>query len=151
MKGVFERALKVTSGTALSLQAKNQKRSSDNSTLSSSRPTKMNKPNNEGNDIEMNDEGLDVFYEGDKQHSPVVHGWIQRISRTIIARNTTMLAVIITSDRTTREGGADAISDALESHGWISTGDKTRVLTPTPAVGSSGNVAIHPFTNVIAD
>ncbi|KAJ7827930.1 hypothetical protein B0H13DRAFT_1917387 [Mycena leptocephala] len=65
--------------------------------------------------------------------------------------NTTMLAVILTSDRTTREGGADAIFDALESHGWINSGDKTRVLTPTPATGSSANVAIHPFTNVIAD
>jgi hypothetical protein len=62
-----------------------------------------------------------------------------------------MLAVIITSDRTTREGGADAIFDALESRGWITTGDKTRVLTPIPAVGSSMNVAIHPLTNVIAD
>jgi hypothetical protein len=62
-----------------------------------------------------------------------------------------MLAVIIASDRTTREGGADAIYDALESRGWITTGDKTRVLTPTPAAGSSANVAIHPLTNVIAD
>ncbi|KAJ7926653.1 hypothetical protein B0H13DRAFT_1862106 [Mycena leptocephala] len=158
----------------------------------------MNKPNSAGNngndqdgnaggevDVEMNDEGLDIFYEGDKQHNPVVHGWIQRdIEHNHCAEslaqirdhpNTTMLAVTLTSDRTTREGGADAISDALESRGWINTGDKTReggadaisdalesrgwintgdktrVLTPTPAMGSSANVAIHPFTNVIAD
>ncbi|KAJ7899747.1 hypothetical protein B0H13DRAFT_1883740 [Mycena leptocephala] len=101
-----------------------------------------------------NDEGLDIFYEGDKKHNPVVHGWIQRdIENNHCAEslaqirdhpNTTMLAVILTSYRTTREGGADAISDALENHGWINTGDKTRVLTPTPAMGSSANVAIHP-------
>ncbi|KAJ7861335.1 hypothetical protein B0H13DRAFT_2355106 [Mycena leptocephala] len=134
----------------------------------------MNKPNSAGNngndqdgnpggevDVEMNDEGLDIFYEGDKKHNPVVHGFIQRdIEHNHCAEslaqirdhpNTTMLAVILTSDRTTREGGADAIFDALESHGWINSGDKTRVLTPTPAMGSSANVAIHPFTNVIAD
>ncbi|KAJ6522624.1 hypothetical protein B0H10DRAFT_2249904 [Mycena sp. CBHHK59/15] len=99
--------------------------------------------------------------DGDKQHNPIVHGWIQRdiennhcpesLAQIRDHPNTTVLAVIITSDRTTREGGADAILDVLERRGWISAGDKTRVLTPTPAVGSSTNVAIHPFTNVIAD
>ncbi|KAJ6614479.1 hypothetical protein B0H10DRAFT_2221215 [Mycena sp. CBHHK59/15] len=73
------------------------------------------------------------------------------ISDILSTNYTTVLAVIITSDRTTREGGADAMLDMLERRGWISAGDKTRVLTPTPAVGSSTNVAIHPFTNVIAD
>ncbi|KAJ6609430.1 hypothetical protein B0H10DRAFT_2297498 [Mycena sp. CBHHK59/15] len=130
----------------------------------------MNKTDHKGNeskdrdgetDVEMHDEVLDVFYEGDKQHNPVVHGWIQRdiennhcpesLAQIRDHPNTTVLAVIITSDRTTREGGADAILDVLERRGWISPGDKTRVLTPTPAVGSSTNVAIHPFTDVIAD
>ncbi|KAJ7848368.1 hypothetical protein B0H14DRAFT_2583061 [Mycena olivaceomarginata] len=133
----------------------------------------MSKTDNEGNkgkdgegpkeqqgDVEMKDEGFDLYYEGPKDHNPVVHGWIQRdieknhctesLTEIRDHPDTTMLAVIITSDRTTREGGADAIFDALESRGWINSGDKTQVLTPTPADGPSANVAIHPFTNVIA-
>jgi hypothetical protein len=51
----------------------------------------MSKTNHEGNtgkdgearkeqqgDVEMEDEGFDLYYEGPKDHNPVVHGWIQR-------------------------------------------------------------------------